>query len=99
MPPLRPARMEPRNWAGSMLLGLVAGSTVLASVASVAAAGAFLLFPQTVRRTLVPCLISYATGSLLGGAFLGLLPEALELAPSSQVLPAVLGGIVLFFAL
>jgi len=44
-------------------------------------------------------LISYATGTLLGAAFLGLIPHALNDIPASAALSAVLGGIVLFFVL
>jgi zinc and cadmium transporter len=70
------------------------------SVLSVAAAGLFLLFPKTIRNNLVPCLVSYATGTLLGAAFLGLLPKALNMgAPAPSVLGAALVGIFLFLGL
>jgi len=70
------------------------------SVLSVAAAGLFLVFPEKTRRQLVPCLISYATGTLLGAAFLGMLPKALGMgAPALQVLAAVLAGLFLFLGL
>ncbi|OGR75762.1 MAG: ZIP zinc transporter [Elusimicrobia bacterium GWC2_64_44] len=70
------------------------------SVLSVAAAGLFLVFPEKTRRQLVPCLVSYATGTLLGAAFLGMLPKALGMgAPSLPVLAAVLAGLFLFLGL
>lgn len=70
------------------------------SVLSVLAAGFFLLFPQKTREQLVPCLISYATGTLLGAAFLGLLPRALSGGASPfAVMGAVLAGIFLFLGL
>ncbi len=48
------------------------------------------MFPQRVRTRLIPWLVSYAVGALLGVALLALLPEALaELSP----------GILLFFTL
>ena len=73
--------------------------SILGSVGSLTAAALFLLFPQGVRRFLIPCLVSYASGTLLGAAFLGLIPHALEHADASTVLATVLVGIVLFFAL
>ena len=39
------------------------------------------------------------TGTLLGAAFLGMIPAGLERAPASHVLTGVLAGIVLFFLL
>ncbi len=70
------------------------------SVLSVAAAGLFLLFPERTRAHLLPCLISYATGTLLGAAFLGLLPKALNMGASPvAVLGAALGGIFIFLGL
>jgi len=45
------------------------------------------------------CLISFATGTLLGAAFLGMLPKAMAKAEPSTVLSFVLLGIILFFIL
>ncbi len=47
----------------------------------------------------MPWLISYATGTLLGAAFLGMIPAGLASAPAKIVTGTVLGGIVLFFTL
>ena len=82
----------------SMVLYLILVFTVLTSIGSVAVAGLFLAFPEKTHRTLIPCLISYASGTLLGTAFLGLIPHALANRPAS-VCPTVVGGIVLFFFL
>jgi zinc and cadmium transporter len=82
-----------------MLLAWIVGFTLLGSVGAIALAGSFLLFPEKTRQLLIPCLISYATGTLLGAAFLGLIPHALDDIPASSALPTVLGGIVLFFVL
>jgi zinc and cadmium transporter len=62
-------------------------------------AGAYLLFPERVRQNLIPCLISYATGTLLGAAFLGLLRHAFDHAPATSILFTVLVGILAFFLL
>jgi zinc and cadmium transporter len=62
-------------------------------------AAAFLSFPDRIQKTLLPCLISYATGTLLAAAFLGLIPHALEHADEHSVLFTILMGIILFFLL
>lgn len=70
------------------------------SVLSVGAAGLFLVFPEGTRRRLVPCLVSYATGTLLGAAFLGMLPKALGMGADPRgVLGAALAGVFLFLGL
>ena len=51
--------------------------SLLGGVLSVIVASTFLLLPANVRSRLVPHLVSFAIGSLLGAAFLGLLPHAL----------------------
>lgn len=58
-----------------------------------------LLLSDSARRAVIPNLVSFATGSLLGAAFLGILPAALSKTPVNTVMPAVLAGIVLFFLL
>lgn len=77
----------------------ITGFSILGSVGAIGGAALFLLFPDGIRKTLVPCLISYATGTLLGAAFLGMIPAGLKAAPATVVLPTVLAGIVGFFAL
>ena len=81
------------------ILVLILFFSILGSVGSVAGAALLLLFPERVRKTLVPCLISYATGTLLGAAFLGMIPHALEYIEPFQILATVLAGIILFFLL
>ncbi len=81
-----------------MLLWII-GFSLLGSVGAIAGAALFLFFPEKIRKTLVPCLISYATGTLLGAAFLGMIPAGLKLAPALSVTATVLAGIVLFFVL
>jgi len=81
------------------LLGWILTFSLLGSAGSVVLAGVFLAFPRQVRSALIPCLLSYAVGTLMGAAFLGLLPQALEKAPPSRVLGVTLSGMVSFFAL
>ena len=81
-----------------MLLWIIAFS-FLGSIGAIAGAALLLFFPDGVRKALVPSLISYATGTLLGAAFLGMIPAGLKLAPATTVLTTVLPGMVLFFVL
>jgi zinc and cadmium transporter len=81
-----------------MLLWII-GFSILGSAGALAAAALFLFFPERVRKLLVPLLISYATGTLLGAAFLGMIPAGLKHAPAITVTATVLAGMVLFFVL
>ena len=81
-----------------MLLWII-GFSLLGSVGAVAGAALFLFFPENIRKIFVPYLISYATGTMLGAAFLGMIPASLKLAPAFAVTSTVLAGIVLFFVL
>ena len=82
-----------------MLLTFIIGFSLLGSIGSISLAGLFLLFPEKIRQFLIPCLISYATGTLLGAAFLGLIRHALNHLSASPALTFVLGGIIVFFIL
>lgn len=83
-------------------LTLIVVFTALSGVLSAMAAGVFLALGTKVRAALLPHLVSFATGTLLGAAFLGLIPHALENAgpqATHQVGLALLVGILLFFLL
>ena len=71
----------------------------IGSVGAVCGAALILAFPEGMRKTLLPCLISYATGTLLGAAFLGMIPKALEHTDASRIMGTVLLGMILFFLL
>ena len=75
------------------------GLSVLGSLGGLFVASTLLLFPDSVRSRLIPWLVSYAVGALLGVALLALLPEALGLLIPARVFEAVLAGILLFFVL
>lgn len=69
---------------------------------SVAAAALFLVLRERLRQRLLPHLVSFATGALLGAAFLGLLPHAMDSIDTrdTHVIPmAVLLGLLGFFLL
>ncbi len=73
--------------------------SVLGSAGSVLAAGAYLFFPRHIQKRLVPCLISFASGTLLGAAFLGLVPHAAKELALEPILKTTLVGVILFFVL
>lgn len=73
--------------------------SALGSPGAIAGSATLLLFDDRIRSTFVPCLTSYATGTLLGAAFPGMIPVSLEKAPALAVTSTVLAGIVLFFVL
>ncbi len=81
------------------MLPAILGFSALGSVGAVAGAALFLFLPEGLRKALVPALVSYATGTLLGAAFLGMLPAALAQASPQAVTQTTLVGIVLFFLL
>jgi zinc and cadmium transporter len=81
------------------MLFWIVGFSLLGSVGAVAGAALLLFFPEGIRRSLVPGLVSYATGTLLGAAFLGMIPAGLKQAPAFPVMATVLVGMVLFFVL
>jgi len=79
------------------ILVWIVATTLVGGVLSVVAAAAFAL---RARPAQVSMLISYAIGTLLGAAFLEILPHAFELSPSAERVSAtVLVGILLFFLL
>jgi zinc and cadmium transporter len=75
------------------------GFSVLGSVGGLVTASAFLLLGDGIQTRLVPWLISYAVGTLLGVALLALLPEALTTLVPSTALGTLLAGVMMFFLL
>lgn len=77
-------------------------ATFASGVLSCLAAGLFLALPTRQRENLVPHMVSFATGALLGAALLGLIPHAMIGAGSGRVHEvgiALIAGIALFFIL
>jgi len=72
---------------------------MLGSLGSVGLAAVILLVPPKFTNRIVPVLVAYATGTLLGAAFLGLIPEALNHLPAISLMPVILAGILVFFLL
>jgi len=86
--------MSPLIWTLLFTLGAGALSALTAAL--------FLLMPDRQRQRVLPHLVSFATGALLGAALLGLIPHAVEGAGTENthgIGLALLGGILVFFVL
>lgn len=75
------------------------GLSLVGSGGGVLLASPLLLLRRSARLQIVPDLISYAVGTLLGVALLKLVPEALESLQAPAALGALLAGILTFFML
>ena len=64
------------------LLGISIALSILGSLGGIIVASTFLLLGETLRTRLVPWLISYAVGTLIGVALLALVPESLGALPA-----------------
>jgi zinc and cadmium transporter len=83
-------------------LAWIVSFSLLGGLLSVLGASAFLTLSDARRGKILPHVISFATGSLLGAAFLALLPEALENPTEAKVKAVtltVLLGLLMFFLL
>ncbi len=75
------------------------GLSLIGGFAGLLVASGVLLIKDSARSKLIPWLVSYAVGALLGVAMLALLPAALAALPPSRVFATLLWGILLFFVL
>ena len=83
-----------------MSLSLIAlGLSLLGGLGGLFVASGILLINDSTRARLVPELVSYAVGALLGVSMLAILPEALEQLSAERVFATLLGGILIFFVL
>jgi len=81
------------------IYAVAVGLSILGSLGGLLTASLFLLLGDSLRVKLVPWLISYAVGTLLGVALLALLPEALAGLEPRKAMPTLLAGILAFFLL
>ena len=73
------------------------GLSIVGSAGGLLLASIILFVRQETRTRAVPWLVSYAVGTLLGAALIGLLPEALDsLSPRTAAL-SLLAGVLTFF--
>lgn len=85
--------------ADMTLLWIIA-FTLLGGVLSVSGAAVVVLLPSGWTARLLPMLVSFAIGALLGAAFLALLPHALNSGVETHVVSGtVLLGVLIFFFL
>jgi zinc and cadmium transporter len=75
------------------------GLSLVGGLGGLLVASGVLLVNDSARARLVPWLVSYAVGALLGVSTLAILPSALEQLPATRVLGTLLLGILLFFFL
>ena len=81
-------------------LTLIVLFTAACGALSALIAGSFMLLPAARRNALLPHLVSFATGALLGAALLALLPHALETEVGAHGIGlALASGIIGFFIL
>jgi zinc and cadmium transporter len=73
--------------------------SMLGSVGGLVTAGVLVSLRRDIRARIVPWLVSYAVGTLLGAALLSLLPEALGTLAPIKVFGTLLAGILTFFSL
>jgi len=81
------------------LVGIAVGLSILGSLGGVIVASSFLLLGETLRTRLVPWLVSYAVGTLVGVALIALVPEALAELPARPAMFTMVVGILSFFLL
>jgi len=81
------------------LTAIAVGLSILGSLGGVIVASSFLLLGETLRTRLVPWLVSYAVGTLIGVALIALVPEALAELPARPAMFTMVLGILAFFLL
>lgn len=78
---------------------IAVGLSLIGGLGGLLVASGLLLLKDSVRSKLIPWLVSYAVGALLGVSMLALLPTTLEQLPPPRVFTTLLLGILLFFVL
>jgi zinc and cadmium transporter len=78
---------------------IAVGLSLVGGLGGLLVASGLLLVNDSARNRLVPWLVSYAVGALLGVSMLALLPTTLEQLPPPRVFSTLLAGILLFFVL
>ena len=79
------------------LVSIAVALSILGSLGGVVVASSFLLLGETIRTRLIPWLISYAVGTLVGVALIDLVPEALVKLPPRPAMFTMVLGILAFF--
>jgi zinc and cadmium transporter len=82
-----------------MALGAVMGMATLGSVGAMGGALAMAMSPERWRARMLPLLLSYAAGTMLAAALLGMIPRAVRSLPGMQGGLTVLVALLFFFVL
>lgn len=80
-------------------LFLALGLSVLGGLGGLLVAASVLLINDSARTRIVPELVSYAVGALLGAATLKILPEAVDQIAPGRLFATLLAGVMMFFIL
>jgi zinc and cadmium transporter len=78
---------------------IAVGLSLVGGFGGLLVASGVLLIKDSTRSKLIPWLVSYAVGALLGVSMLALLPTTMEQLPATRVFPTLLCGILTFFVL
>jgi zinc and cadmium transporter len=78
---------------------LALGLSVLGGLGGLLVAASVLLIRDSARTRIVPELVSFAVGALLGAAMLKILPEAIDQISPARLFATLLAGVMLFFVL
>src|SRR5258708_22257976 len=81
------------------LVGMAVGVRVVGGLGGLGVAASLLAVPDRVRGRLVPWLVSYAVGTLVGVALLELMPQSLAALGPRRAMTTLLVGILTFFVL
>ncbi len=74
--------------------------SIMGSIGAILAASVFFILGENIQKKLISALLSFATGTLLTAALIGLIPEAIEMVGEPHLVTIViLGGILFFFFL
>jgi zinc and cadmium transporter len=82
-----------------MILALILGFAALGSIGAIVVVAGGLFVSKRVTDAMVPHLVSYAVGTLLGAAFIGMIPRAAEQLAVPTLMLAVLAGLIAFYVL
>jgi zinc and cadmium transporter len=78
---------------------LALGLSVVGGLGGLLVAASVLLIKDSARTRIVPWLVSYAVGAMLGAAMLKIMPEAVEQIAPGRLFATLLVGVMLFFVL
>ena len=82
-----------------MIILIVLVFSIIGSIGAIITAGIFLTFKKQIQKVLIPSLISFAIGTLLAAALVGMIPNALTNGNPISIMLTVLVGIIMFFLL